>query len=88
MSKYDIGVGDDFPLEDGRLNESDQQDGCGGHHGRHHRHHHHRGHHHGHHHAHHYHDHGDHHRDRMAVMAMLFALKAWRHRMRHPTETL
>jgi hypothetical protein len=23
----------------------------------------------------------------MAVMAMLFALKAWRHRMRHHTET-
>ena len=80
MSKYDIGVGDDFPLEDGPLDENNEQEGCRGRHGRHHRHHHHHGHHHSHHHAH-------HHRDRMAVMAMLFALKAWRHRMRHHTET-
>ena len=72
MSKYDIGVGDEFPLD-----ESNQQDDCGGRHGRHHRHHHH--------HAHHHHDHGEDQRDHMAVMAMLFALKAWRHRMRrHP----
>ena len=42
MSKYDIGVGEAFELDEGQ-----PQDDCGARHGRHHRHDHH-----GHHHAH------------------------------------
>ena len=81
MSKYDIGVGEAFPLD-----ESQPQDDCSGHRGRHH-HHHHRG--------HHDYDHDDHHHGRharghhhmhMAALAMLFALKAYRHRSRPAAE--
>ena len=72
MSKYDIGVGEDFPLEDRPLDETRGQEDRGGRHGRRHHHHHH---------------HDDHHRFHMAALAMLFALKAYRHRMRHRGET-
>ena len=64
MSKFNIGVGEDFPLDEGR--EKDR----GGHRGRRHcRHHRHR-----------HHDQDDHLRDHLAAMAMLFALKAYRRR--------
>ena len=75
MSKYDIDVGEAFPLD-----ESQSDDGCRDRHGRDHCHrhdhddHHHGRHRHGHHHAH------------MAALAMLFALKAYRHHMRRPAE--
>jgi len=78
MSKYDIGVGEDFPLEDRPLDEP-QQD-CGDRHGR--------WRHHNPHHRHHDHSHDHHHRFHMAALAMLFALKAYRRHMRRPGETL
>ena len=80
MSKFDIGVGEDFPLDEGQ-----PQDDCGGHRGRHHRHHHHEHHHdhEGHHHGRHH--HGHHHHAHMAALAMLFA-RAYRGRMRNPAE--
>jgi len=46
MSKYEIGVGETFPLDEGQ-----PRNDCRGHHGRHH-HHHDDDHHHRHHHAH------------------------------------
>jgi hypothetical protein len=85
MSKFDIGVGEDFPLD-----ESSREGECAGRHERRHRHFH--GHHHHHHdHDEHEHDHGhpfDHHRFHMAALAALFALKAYRRRMRQPVEPL
>lgn len=77
MSKYDICVGDEFPLNEG------QQDDRGGPQGRHHCRHRH-----GHHHAHHHHVHDDDRSDRVTAMAMLFALKAWRRHMRRFGETV
>jgi len=82
MSKYDIGVGEAFELDEGQ-----PQDDCGAHHGRHHRHHHHSGHHdqHPHDHDDHHHGrhrHGHHHHAHLAALAMLFALKAYRRSMR------
>lgn len=68
MSKYDIGVGEAFELD-----ESQPGDDRRGRHGHRHCHHHHDHedhHHHGHHHIH------------MAALAMLFALKAHRRHMR------
>ena len=76
MSKYDIGVGEAFELD-----ESQPQHDCGGHRGRHHRHHH--DHDDDHHHGHGRHARGHHHMH-MAALAMLFALKAYRRHMRSP----
>ena len=81
MSKYDIGVGEAFELD-----ESQASDDCRGRHGRRHRHHHDHDHDHDHPHDHDGHRHGHHghghHHMHMAALAMLFALKAHRRAMR------
>ena len=83
MSKFDIGVGEAFPLDESQAGDEDCR-----HHGRHHRHHHDHEHHHrhdheGHHHGRHH--HGHHHHAHMAALAMFFA-RAYRGRMRNPAE--
>ena len=76
MSKYDIGVGEAFELD-----ESQAQDDTPCHHGRRHRHHH--RHHHHHDHGHHDHDfHREHFRAHMAALAVMFRLH--RRSMRAP----
>jgi hypothetical protein len=78
MSKFDIGVGEAFPLDESQAGD----DPCG-HHGRHHRHHHHHD-HEGHRHGRDHHGHHHHHAN-MAALAALFA-RAYRGRVRNPAE--
>lgn len=74
MHKFELGIGQDFPLD-----EASPEEGCGRRYRRHHHYHHHHGdaryHHNG--------GHGDgHHLDRMTMLSLLFALKDYRRRMR------